>query len=133
LAKKKQITLTTHKTDCVATADETSITKLLTILLDNAIKYTPEKGRVTLTSEHSDKALQLTVSDTGVGIARQEQPHIFDRFYRADLARTKDKSSGFGLGLAIAKRIVQLHKGKISVESKLGHGSTFTVTLPLNA
>jgi|SRR3989344_8108670 len=133
LAKQKKIVLTAHNTNCVIEADEVSITKLITILIDNALKYTASGGKVTLTAEKTPKELELTVNDTGIGIAKNEVAHIFDRFYRADSARTRNKSAGFGLGLAIAKRIVELHHGKISVASKLGQGTAFTVILPLNS
>lgn len=132
LAQKKKITLTAHNSNCVIEADENSIGKLITILIDNALKYTPDGGKVTLTTEQTAKELELMVSDTGVGIAKNDLPHIFDRFYRADESRARDKTQGFGLGLAIAKRIAELHRGKISVASKLGQGTTVTVTLPLN-
>jgi len=132
LADRKKITLTTHNSNCIIEADEMSISKLITILIDNALKYTPGGGKVTLTAEQTAKELELTVSDTGIGIAKNEVPHIFDRFYRADQSRNKDKKTGFGLGLAIAKRIVELHHGKISVASKLRLGTSITVILPLN-
>ena len=102
--------------------------RLLFNLGENAIKYTPEGGTVTLTLEPQGTEAYLSVRDTGAGIAAEEQPHIFDRFYRADPARSR---GGTGLGLALARSIVLAHGGQISVESRVGQGSCFTVRLPL--
>ncbi len=107
---------------------ETMLFRLLFNLGENAIKYTPEGGTVTLTLEPRGTEASLSVRDTGAGIAAEEQPHIFDRFYRADPARSR---GGAGLGLALARSIVCAHGGHISVESRVGHGSCFTVRLPL--
>lgn len=107
---------------------ETMLFRLLFNLGENAIKYTPQGGTVTLTLEPRGTEASLSVSDTGAGIAAEEQPHIFDRFYRADPARSR---GGTGLGLALARSIVLAHGGQISVESRVGHGSCFTVRLPL--
>ncbi|MEK7166176.1 MAG: HAMP domain-containing sensor histidine kinase [Patescibacteria group bacterium] len=131
LAKKKQIDLIFKSTDRVITADETNLTKLLTVLVDNAIKYTREKGKVTVKALINSKELILTIQDTGIGISKKDLPHIFDRFYRVDTSRAKTDISGFGLGLAIAKRIVDASHGTISVVSQLGIGSTFKVNLPI--
>lgn len=105
--------------------------QILLNLGDNAVKYTPDGGRISLTLESRDREALLTVSDTGVGIPAEDLPHVFDRFYRA--RRTTPPSAGTGLGLAIVKRIVEVHGGSVSVESGLGKGSTFTVRLPLKA
>lgn len=98
-------------------------------LLDNAIKYTPEHGRVELTAEPIAEGVRIRVSDTGVGIMSQDLPRIFERFYRADKARSR-QSGGTGLGLAIVKNIVEMHGGAVTVESEYGHGSTFSIALP---
>lgn len=108
---------------------ETMLFRLLFNLGENAVKYTPEGGTVTLTLEPQGTEAYLSVRDTGAGIAAEEQPHIFDRFYRADPARSR---GGAGLGLALARSIVLAHGGQISVESRIGQGSCFTVRLPIS-
>ena len=106
------------------------IKQLMRILLDNAIKYTPAGGSITLGIKQDRNNCILTVTDTGVGIAAEELPKIFDRFYRCDESR-KSQTSGHGLGLSIARIIVAAHKGKLKVRSKPGAGTTFSVLLPL--
>lgn len=132
IAKKKKIKLTLPNTNIQLNADEESLTKLLSILVDNAIKYTPINGSVHVSENVHKRHLLIKVVDTGIGMGQHELPHIFDRFFRADNARTKTDSPGYGLGLSIAKQIVQLHNGYITVKSKIDHGTTFTVCLPLN-
>jgi signal transduction histidine kinase len=113
-----------------AFADREQTLRVLRILLDNAIHYTPEGGRVTLRAEREDDEVVLSVQDTGAGISEEAQLRIFDRFYRVDAARTRDETSGTGLGLAIAKGIIEAQGGKIAVESAPGEGATFTFSLP---
>lgn len=110
--------------------DEDRLKQLLLILLDNALKYTPDAGQVTLGLRHSNTEAELFVRDTGVGIAPEHLPHIFERFYRADPARSRDPG-GTGLGLSIAQWITEQHDGKITLESQPGHGTLATVCLPL--
>src|SRR5207247_87100 len=98
-------------------------------LLDNAIKYTPEGGTVEISSEARDKHAVVTVRDTGIGIAPEHLPRVFDRFYRVDKARSRDQG-GTGLGLSIARTIVAAHGGQIDVASVAEKGTTCTVTLP---
>ncbi len=100
-------------------------------LLDNAIKYTPAGGSITLSAALVDRTLNISVADTGVGIPDDEQQHIFDRFYRVDKSRT-GKQRGSGLGLALARSLVNANDGTIRVESRSGSGSVFTVNLPLS-
>ena len=102
---------------------------LLFNLIDNAINYTPPKGRVWVDIEKSGRFAKITVKDTGVGIEGENLKKIFDRFHRIDSSRPKAK--GFGLGLSIAKSIVDRHNGKIAVDSEIGKGSTFSIYLPL--
>jgi signal transduction histidine kinase len=103
--------------------------QLVANLLENAIKYTPQGGRIGIVLGPDDGFLVLRVSDTGIGIAPEDQPYIFDKFYRTDDAI--DHYQGTGLGLSIVKGIVEQHDGRIWVESQVGHGSTFTVMLPV--
>jgi signal transduction histidine kinase len=98
-------------------------------LVDNALTYTNVGGKVTLNVEVNDTQACLSVRDTGIGIAPEDAIHVFERFYRADSARTR-AGRGSGLGLAIVDWVVRAHEGSVSVESKLGQGSTFRVILP---
>lgn len=109
--------------------DEAQLRRLVLILLDNACKYAGEKGRVELTLARVQDRARLTVRNTGPAIPAEHLEHLFERFYRADASRARD-AGGYGLGLAIAKSIVEGHKGKISVASAEGEGTAFTVTLP---
>lgn len=132
LAEQKNILITTSKIpeDLQLVGDAPSLTEVLVILLDNATKYSPEKSEIHIDVNKQARHLSIQVRDQGVGIKATELPHIFERFYRADTSRTNQQAPGYGIGLAIAKNIVELHKGKISAESRPGKGSTFTITLP---
>ena len=110
--------------------DPDRLKQLFLNLVDNAIKYTPGGGEVTLSLERDTQWVKVSVADTGVGIPSQDLPRIFDRFYRVDKARSREKG-GTGLGLAIVKWIVDAHSGKIEVQSESGKGTKFTVWLPL--
>jgi signal transduction histidine kinase len=116
--------------DVPVEGDETVLHQLLNILLDNAVKYTPAPGRIDLSLGKKDHTAVITVADSGIGIVEEDQPRIFERFYRADKARSREMG-GAGLGLAIALWIVQQHHGSIAVQSSLGKGSAFIVELPL--
>jgi len=98
-------------------------------LLDNAIKYTSEKGKITVSVVLQDHEVIIKIEDTGIGIDSDDFEKIFERFYRADASRTKQ---GTGLGLSLARTIVRQHKGDISVSKKHDRGSVFTITLPYN-
>jgi DNA-binding response OmpR family regulator len=111
-------------------ADADALRRALLILIDNAVKYTPENGSVTIKLEASDSLAIVSVLNTGIGIAKEDLTRIFDRFWRADKARSREQG-GAGLGLSIAKWIVAMHGGSIEVESKLGKGSTFHLRVPL--
>jgi len=100
------------------------------ILIDNAIKHTPSGGSVTVQVQRHGQNSHVTVADTGTGIAPEHLPRIFDRFYRADRARSRD-GGGTGLGLAIAKMLVEAHGGQLQLTSTLGAGTQVTVSLPL--
>ncbi len=112
--------------------DPDRLRQLLLNLVDNALKYTPAGGEVTLSLQREPGWVCIAVSDTGIGISPEDLPHIFERFYRSDKARTRGKG-GTGLGLAIARWIAEAHNGRITVESAPNRGSTFTVWLPLPA
>jgi heavy metal sensor kinase len=113
-------------------ADRNRMRQMLMNLLTNAIKYTPAGGTVEIQSEIREHEAAVSVRDTGIGIGPGDLPHIFDRFWRVDPARSRTgERSGVGLGLAISKWIVEAHGGTITVESRLGRGTTFVVTLPL--
>jgi signal transduction histidine kinase len=108
-----------------------SLRRLFLILIDNAVKYTPREGRISVVLDPSDGAAVTEIRDTGVGISSSDLPHIFERFYRADASRSRE-SGGTGLGLSIAQWIAEAHQGKISVASKVGEGSVFRVRIPLS-
>ena len=118
----------------VVSVDATRIRQLILNLLTNAVKYTPSGGTVRMRLGAADGRVTLSVADTGIGIAPGDLPHIFDRFWRADSARTRTgERPGAGLGLAISKWIAEAHGGRIDVVSRPGRGTTFTVTLPREA
>ena len=133
IAEKKDIRLAGENfRKVLINADEQKIKQLAIILVDNAIKYTPEGGAVLVRLEKFDNARAVfAVMDSGIGIAPEDLDKVFERFYRVDKARSREMG-GNGLGLAIAAEIVKLHDGKISVASKLGEGTKFTVELKVN-
>lgn len=109
--------------------DKDTLVQMFVILLDNAIKYSPSGSTITITGTAHEHEIRITVADQGVGIEPDALGHVFDRFYRADKARTSN--NGFGLGLAIAKHIADLHQGNITIKSALGKGTRAIVSLPL--
>lgn len=109
--------------------DPDRIEQVLTNLIDNAIRHTPKGGSVKLSVTSDDKGIMIRVKDSGTGIPDEDLPFVFERFYKADKARTRGRA-GTGLGLAIAKNIIDAHRGHISVQSKLGHGTTFSFLVP---
>jgi two-component system, OmpR family, sensor histidine kinase ResE len=112
--------------------DEDRMNEVLGNLLSNAFKFTQRGGRVDLSVWFHGEAVEIQVKDTGVGIAPEQLPHVFEKFYQADNQESTE-AKGTGLGLAIARQIVEAHRGTISVESTVGVGTTFTVTLPVSA
>ncbi|MBP2633444.1 MAG: phoR 1 [Firmicutes bacterium] len=128
MAKKHNITLTTDMNGpMTALGDASRIKQVLTILIDNALRHTPEHGSVVAGCHSKDDAISITITDTGEGIADGHLKKIFDRFYQVDESRHK---GGSGLGLSIAKWIIEQHGGMIDVKSTLGEGTTFTIKLP---
>lgn len=111
--------------------DKDRLKQVLVNLLGNAVRYTPEGGSVTVNMGKEDRHALISIEDTGPGIAPEDLPHIFERFYRGEKSRKRSGDHGFGLGLSIAYWIVRNHGGKINVESQLGEGTRFTVWLPL--
>lgn len=110
--------------------DSAQLSRLFSNLLENALQYTPEGGSVTLTLHQQNRYAIVSVRDTGIGLAPEQIAHVFDRFWRADKARSR-REGGTGLGLAIAAAIAKHHGGKITVTSELDVGSCFQVRLPL--
>ena len=132
IAKKREIEVVFESFHpIVAEVDETKLSLALNNLVENAIKYNNDNGWVKVSLNADHKFFFVKVMDGGVGIPEDAIPHIFDRFYRVDKARSRE-TGGTGLGLAITMKVVQLHGGWIKVESKKGEGSTFLVRIPLN-
>jgi len=130
LAREQDISLslevaTPHQ---YADFDPDRMEQVLTNLIDNALRHTPSQGSVSIRAR-GEKVLWLEISDTGSGIPQEDLPFVFERFYKADKARTRGRAGGTGLGLAIAKNIIDAHGGTISVQSKLGEGTTFTISI----
>jgi signal transduction histidine kinase len=122
----REVSVISENRNYYVSGDPEKLRQLLIILLDNAIKYSAKP--ITVRLKDSEGVVTIQIIDKGIGIEKSEIPHIFNRFYRVDKARTR-QSGGVGLGLAIAKRIVQLHNGRIEIESEPGSGTTITVFL----
>jgi len=133
VAQTQQVTLELQTKDGPVTllGDDNALGQMATNLIDNAIKYTAAKGTVTVALTVTEGLAVLAVKDNGLGIDESDQERIFERFYRVDKARSQSLG-GTGLGLAIVKHIVQSHKGRLQLKSKLNQGSTFTITIPLS-
>ncbi|MCZ0754969.1 sensor histidine kinase [Anoxybacillus sp. J5B_2022] len=130
LAEKKHIKFSTNIQGNIAIyGDKERIIQLLFILLDNAVKYNIENGYINITIKHEQKNVKIEISDTGIGIPSEHQKFIFERFYRVDQSRSRNQQ-GNGIGLSIAKWIVDAHGGTIHVQSEEGKGSRFIITLP---
>ena len=136
---KMKTVVKTHKVELTKNppakifGDETTIRQMLRIFLDNAVKYTPEGGTIKVSSKINGKKILLNISDSGIGIAPENQKKIFDRFFRIDSEDLVSEANGSGLGLSIAKWIADSHGIKISVASTLGKGTTFTLTVPISS
>jgi two-component system sensor histidine kinase BaeS len=130
---QKRITLDLEPAPVILEADLDPIrfSQVLTNILDNALRHTPEAGRVLISTKQIENQIEISIEDNGEGVSPEETAHLFDRFYRADSSRTRDgDSGGSGLGLAIAKSIIEMHKGKIWVESEKGKGMKIIIRLP---
>jgi len=133
LAQKNYIKVNFQGSHLKVFGDKDKLTQVFTILLDNAVKYSHAGKNVDIVSTSLDsKTVRVKVVDQGIGISSKDLPHVFDRFYRADSSRSKADVSGYGLGLSIAKSIVEAHEGKISVESELGKGTTVQLNLRID-
>jgi len=132
LAEAKQIAFQEHipGESMWIQADASSLRRLFLILIDNAVKYTPASGQIEVSLHRNDGYAVAEVRDTGIGIAEADLPNVFERFYRADKARTRE-SGGVGLGLSIGRWIAEVHSGTIEVHSSPGRGSTFQIRLPV--
>ena len=118
------------KENLIVNGDKVKLRQLFINILENAVRYTPTGGNISVLLEKKDSNAVTAISDTGIGIPPEHLPHIFERFYRVDKARSR-ADGGVGLGMAIAKYIADSHGGKIEVESQVGKGTTITVTIPL--
>ncbi len=130
IAREKNVSIQQSAIRGNVTGIRHSLIDVFTILLENAVKYSRKSGTVRIRIQHKDKHTLISVIDRGIGIADKDLPYIFDRFFRADSARTAYERDGYGLGLSIAQQIVTLHHGTIAVISTPASGSMFTVTLP---
>jgi len=130
-ADTKKIKIITHFIPEKLLSDHQKIQELFIILLDNAVKYSPESSSIKFLAKINKKHFIFKIIDQGIGISPKDLTHIFDRFYRADNARTKNGAFGYGLGLSIAQKIVDQHHGKITVNSLINQGTEFIVSLPL--
>lgn len=112
------------------TADEDLLSQVWINLIHNSIKFTPSNGKICIELHQQTDKIVFSIKDTGQGISEADQPHVFERFYKADKSRTHS-NGGSGLGLSIVKKIVEMHRGRVKVESSLGSGTTFIVSLPV--
>lgn len=128
LAKSKNIKIINKSKDNKIHGDSATLTEVFVTILDNAIKYSPSKTKINISSIQKRNSVKINITDQGKGISPTDLPHIFDRFYRADNSRSQ--TEGYGLGLSIAKKIIEKHNGTIAVKSTEGRGSTFTIAIP---
>jgi signal transduction histidine kinase len=131
IADAKGVALSLQNGEAVwVNGDRDRLREVIVTVVDNAVKYTPSGGQVSVRIGRSNRKATIAVSDTGAGIPEESLAHIFERFYRVDKARSRDEG-GTGLGLAIARHIVEAHGGEIRIDSKLGEGTTVTIELRL--
>ena len=130
-AKAKKIIITSKIEPAKIYGDSSHLIELFTIFIDNAIKYSPTKTTIKVDSQVRKNQIITKIIDQGIGISKQDLPHIFDRFYQSDTARTKTHEIGYGLGLSIAQKIIKLYHGRIDVVSQINQGTSFIIYLPL--
>ncbi|MFH0864081.1 MAG: HAMP domain-containing sensor histidine kinase [Candidatus Gottesmanbacteria bacterium] len=130
LARANNITIINETTNYNLEGDKQALTEMLVIFLDNTIKYSHPSSKVNISSSSNDRNIIFKIADRGIGIEQKDIPYLFERFYRTDKSRTKSDVSGYGLGLSIAKQIIDRHQGTIDVKSCLNKGTTFTVQIP---
>lgn len=128
LANQKQIKIKTTLKEAIIEGNKDELIELFVILIDNAIKYSSSKSEITISVTNSEYQAKITIKDNGIGIPKADLPHIYERFYRVDKSRSEIE--GYGLGLSIAKKIIESHNGSIAVSSILGRGTTFEVSIP---
>ena len=130
-AERKNITITVESTNGIPEiyVDNERVRQVLVNLLHNAVKFTGENGRIVVRYGVEKNMVRVDIIDNGIGIAEKDLPHVFERFYMADRSRT---GGGTGIGLAIAKHVIEAHHGKITAQSIEGEGSTFSIFLPLD-
>ena len=131
LAKNKNINIKNSTINVNLKGNKYGLIDLFVMLLDNAIKYSKVKSAININTKKIDHSVLISIEDQGIGIDKKDIPHLFDRFYRSDRARSKKEVDGYGLGLSIAKKIVDQHNGSIVIESKLKKGTKVTVQLPI--
>lgn len=128
-SKRQDLEIECPQTLAPVSGDEEKLERALANLIHNAVKFTSEEGKIKIRAREEGGQVKISVSDTGIGIEEDQLPRIFERFYRVDKSRSR-KEGGTGLGLSIVKHIAQAHAGSVSVESRVGKGSTFTLSLP---
>jgi two-component system, OmpR family, sensor histidine kinase CiaH len=131
LAKNKNINIKNSTINVNIKGNKYGLIDLFVVLLDNAIKYSKEKSEININTKKIDHSVLVSIEDKGIGIDKKDIPHLFDRFYRSDRARSKREVDGYGLGLSIAKKIVDQHKGSIIIKSQLKKGTTVVIKLPI--
>ena len=131
--RDKQIKVNVKTQPALVKAEPQGLNQLIAIVLDNAIKYSNPKGQINLSLVNKRQRAIMTIEDDGIGIPPDDLPHIFERFYRSkNVSTAKDRPTGYGLGLPLAKDIVELNGGLIDVHSKEGQGTTVSITLPIS-
>ena len=131
--RDKQIKVNVKTQPALVKAEPQGLNQLIAIVLDNAIKYSNPKGQINLSLDNKRQRAIMTIEDDGIGIPPDDLPHIFERFYRSkNVSTAKDRPTGYGLGLPLAKDIVELNGGLIDVHSKEGQGTTVSITLPIS-